>query len=97
MQFAGLPVVAPDKPVFREVLGTSGLLVDMADLYGAARAVAARLAEPDWQARGRAEAAANILRWNRQAAKDRDAVLAFLEARLAALGPSPAPPRVQRA
>ncbi len=90
MQFAGLLVVAPDKPVFREVLGTSGLLVDMADPESAARTVAGRLAEPGWQARSRAQAAANILRWNRQAAQDRDTVIAFLEARLAALDPSAA-------
>ena len=29
-QYAGLPIVAPDKPVFREVLGASGHLVDPA-------------------------------------------------------------------
>jgi glycosyltransferase involved in cell wall biosynthesis len=97
MQFAGLLVVAPDKPVFREVLGTSGLLVDMAEPEDAARAVADRLAEPDWHARSRADASANILRWNRQAARDRDAVMAFLAARLAALDPSAARPQVQRA
>lgn len=96
MQFAGLLVVAPDKPVFREVLGTSSLLVDIADPDGAARAVAGRLAEPGWRARSAAQAAANIARWNRQAAGDRDAVLAFLEERLAALKPvgTPAPARL---
>ncbi len=90
MQFAGLLVVAPDKPVFREVLGTSGLLVDMAEPESAARAVAGRLSETSWRERARAQASANILRWNRQAGQDRDGVIAFLEARLSALDPTAA-------
>ncbi|HUG61515.1 MAG TPA: glycosyltransferase [Methylomirabilota bacterium] len=77
-QYAGLPVVAPDKPVFREVLGSSGLHVDPADPDDAAARIAARLAEPDVFAAAAAAASANIARWNEAAAADREAVVARL-------------------
>ncbi|GJD52186.1 hypothetical protein OPKNFCMD_4948 [Methylobacterium crusticola] len=85
MQFAGLLVVAPDKPVFREVLGESGLLVDLDDMGGAVAAVAGRLRRPDWQAEARALAERNLQRWNLQAEHDRESVVAFLGERLAAV------------
>ncbi len=85
-QYAGLPVVAPDKPVFREVLGRSGLFVDPADPAGAAAAVAAALLAPGAFTAAATAAFANIARWNRAAAQDRDA----LAVRLARMRP-PAP------
>ncbi|WP_018262414.1 glycosyltransferase [Methylobacterium sp. WSM2598] len=85
MQFAGLLVVAPDKPVFHEVLGASGLRVPIGDPEAAAAAVAAALARPDWRREAREAARHNLARWNRQAAGDREAVVDFLGRRLAAL------------
>ena len=69
VQYGGLPVVAPDDPVFREVLGASGLLIRPEDPDAAAGAVAA------WIAGGglpRASAASrgNVARWNAAAAED---------------------------
>ena len=84
MQFGGLLVIAPDKPVFREVLGDSGLLVDVEDADAAAERGAAHLAQPEWRARAADLAAANIDRWNRQAERDRAGVIDFLGQRLAA-------------
>lgn len=77
-QYAGLPVIAPDQPVFREALGTSGAFIDPADPAGAARIVAAALSRPGWRAQAAQAAADNLARWNGQAARDRDAALAMI-------------------
>lgn len=70
-QFAGLLVAAPDMPVFREVLGGSGLFIDSGDADAAARAIVDRLSLPDWRTKARDAAAANLARWNASAAEDR--------------------------
>ncbi|MEL6062789.1 MULTISPECIES: glycosyltransferase [unclassified Methylobacterium] len=69
VQHGGLPVVAPDDAVFREVLGRSGLLIRPEAPEAAARALT------DWLAgSGLARAAAasrdNVARWNAAAAED---------------------------
>jgi glycosyltransferase involved in cell wall biosynthesis len=69
-QYAGLAVIAPDKPVFREVLGSSGTFIDPADPQSAARAIARLLAVPDWRTRTTSAALANVARWNGLAATD---------------------------
>ena len=79
-QYAGLPVVAPDRPVFREVLGASGLLVEPTQAEAAAAAIAASLT-PGWRARSCAAAAVNLTRWNNAAKADRDTVVAMLSRR----------------
>jgi glycosyltransferase involved in cell wall biosynthesis len=78
-QHAGLPVIAPDQPVFREVLGASGLYVDPQDPAAGADAVAGCLAQADWRARHAALAARNLRRWNALAATDRGAVIDMIE------------------
>lgn len=83
-QYAGLPVVAPDKAVFREVLDGSGTLVDPADPGAAAARIATLVAAPDAFAAAASAAAANVARWNAAAARDRDALVARLEAMIAA-------------
>lgn len=70
-QYAGLPVIAPDQPVFREALGVSGTFIAPADPAGAARVVAEVFARPGWRAAATAAAAANLARWNAQAERDR--------------------------
>lgn len=78
VQFAGIPVIAPDQDVFREVLGSSGTFIDTARVHDAAARIAALLGEEGWRGRHRAAAAANIARWNAQAGQDQEAVIAFL-------------------
>lgn len=77
-QYAGLPVIAPDQPVFREVLVGSGLLIDPADARGAAERIASFAAREGWRAAAAAASLANIERWNAQARADRADVVAWL-------------------
>lgn len=81
-QHGGLDVIASDLPVFREVLGVSGLLVDPAKAGEAADAIVARLARPDSFDVARAGAAANLARWNAAADGDRAALIERLQGML---------------
>jgi len=87
-QYAGLPVIAPDKPVFREVLGESGLYIDAADPAAAADRVLALISRTGWRAAAEAAATENLDRWNGLAARDHIETLRLL-ARLAGAGESP--------
>jgi len=78
MQHAGLPVVAPDQDVFREVLGDSGTYIAPTRPAEAACVIAALLAGPNWRADAAARAHANITRWNQHADADRSNVIEFL-------------------
>jgi glycosyltransferase involved in cell wall biosynthesis len=69
-QFAGLPVVAPDKPVFREVLGASGTFIDTERPEDAADAIRNLIARPEWRAEEALKATRNVARWNAAAAQD---------------------------
>lgn len=82
-QYAGLPIIAPDAAIFREVLGESGIHVDAADPAGAAVRIAAALSDGNWRARYAAQASQNLARWNDLARLDREAVVSLI-ARLAA-------------
>ena len=77
-QFAGLPVIAPDQPVFREVLGVSGILIDPAKPGAAAAAIELHFAPPEWRRIHAQLAAENLRRWNRAATADRDRVVEWL-------------------
>ncbi len=74
-QHAGLPVVAPDKAVFREVLGSSGRLVDTADPRRAAAIIDAMVTTPGIFVQAAADAMANVARWNAEAGADRKALI----------------------
>lgn len=82
-QYAGLPIVAPDAAIFREVLGESGIYIDTADPASAATRISAVLSMQDWRARHVALAARNLARWNDLARSDRETVVSLI-ARLAA-------------
>ncbi len=69
-QYAGLSVIAPDKTVFREVLGDSATFIDAANPLAAATKIAQLMAVPDWRARSTAAALANVARWNGLASSD---------------------------
>jgi glycosyltransferase involved in cell wall biosynthesis len=74
-QYSGLPVVAPDADVFREVLGKSGIFIDPADPIAAATRIARLVATDDWRRLHVELARDNLARWNGLAASDRDIVL----------------------
>jgi len=74
-QYSGLPVVAPDADVFREVLGQSGLFIDPADPTAAAADIAGLVATDGWRRVHVQQARDNLARWNGLAASDRDTVL----------------------
>lgn len=78
VQHGGLPVAAPDSAVFREVLGTSGLLIKPDDAEGAAASIAA-WATSEAFARAPEASRANVMRWNSLAAVDADRLHAFLD------------------
>lgn len=82
-QYGGLPIIAPDAAIFREVLGESGIYIDPADPASAAERIAAVLSTPDWRAGYVALAENNLARWNDLARGDREAVVDLI-ARLAA-------------
>ena len=77
-QYAGLPVAAPDRQVFREVLGDSGVWIDPVDAVAAAECIAALVTKPGWRRHHRDLARANIQRWNAQAARDHAAIIDML-------------------
>jgi glycosyltransferase involved in cell wall biosynthesis len=74
-QYAGLPVVAPDQPVFREVLGATGLYIDTRNPRSAAQIIASSLSEVHWRQIHATRAEQNLRRWNAIARADRDAVV----------------------
>jgi glycosyltransferase involved in cell wall biosynthesis len=88
-QYAGLPVIAPDDMVFREVLGASGIFIDRDDCVDAAGTIASMLLPQDTSARYLALNAQNLQRWNRLAEEDRFQVARMI----ASLAESPAAPQ----
>jgi glycosyltransferase involved in cell wall biosynthesis len=77
-QYGGLPVIAPQQPVFREVLGGSGIFIDPADPRAAAGTIAAALTQEHWRAAFIGQASTNLRRWNELAASDRGRVIEWL-------------------
>ena len=70
----GVPVVASDLPVTREVLGDAAALVDAQDVAGLAAALATAVADTDPARRERRRARARLWTWQRCA---RQTVLAY--------------------
>ena len=70
VQYAGLPVVAPDQAVFREVLGESATFVEPSKPDDAAAAILALVSGTEWRGHWATEALANVARWNGIAAGD---------------------------
>lgn len=73
-QYAGLPVIAPDDAVFREVLGDSGIFIDRQNPAVAALAIKAAFADSGWRTRFKQLSAQNLRRWNALAEDDRKRV-----------------------
>ena len=74
-QYGGLPIIAPDQPVFREVLDRSGIFIDPAHPRAAADALVAAFAQEGWRDFFISLASANLRRWNDLAAVDRVRVI----------------------
>lgn len=74
-QYAGLPIVAPNAPVFHEVLGTSGIFIDPSDHSTAASQIGGAIAASQWRRQYVAAATENLARWNALAASDHDIVI----------------------
>lgn len=69
-QYAGLPVIAPDAPVFHEVLGDSGLFIPLSNADAAADLILAHITPSDWRTNTAKSSSANPIQWNARAAKD---------------------------
>lgn len=80
IQHAGLPVIAPDRPIFREVLGDSGTFIHPDRPEEAAALIADLLTTPDWRSRAAALARSNIAKWNSVAEQDQRNAIGFLSA-----------------
>lgn len=69
-QYAGLAVVAPDAPVFREVLGDSAQYFALGEPLAGAQKIAALVAAPRWRKETTEKAVSNPERWNANAVQD---------------------------
>jgi len=78
VQHGGLPTVAPDQDVFREVLGASGTYIDPADSDRAAAVIMKACTGNTWRHRHAQAAIANLQRWNSLATEDHRQALSFL-------------------
>jgi glycosyltransferase involved in cell wall biosynthesis len=77
-QYAGLPVAAPNERVFREVLGSSGILFNSDSPESAANQIADAITMPHWRSHYATASEANIVRWNDVAEFDRRTVVSYL-------------------
>lgn len=78
VQYGGLPVIAPDDAVFREVLGESAIFINPASPADAAKKVKAAFAAPTWRSDFSRLSQKNLARWNALAEEDRRGAIAFL-------------------
>ncbi|WP_024506543.1 glycosyltransferase [Bradyrhizobium sp. ARR65] len=90
-QYGGLPIVAPNASIFREVLDASGIFVDPTEPAAAAARITGLLSDHQWRSRYVALDAQNLQRWNALASADRDAVIGLI----ASLARSEAPMSLQ--
>jgi glycosyltransferase involved in cell wall biosynthesis len=90
-QYGGLPIIAPDAAIFREVLDVSGIFIDPADPAAAAASIAAALSERQWRSDYVARAAQNLKRWNALASTDRHAVIELISRLAERQGPANSP------
>ncbi len=79
VQYGGLPTVAPDQDVFREVLGTSGIYVDPQDPDRAADIIIKACTGTAWRVRHATAAIENLQRWNSLACSDQWQAVSFLQ------------------
>jgi glycosyltransferase involved in cell wall biosynthesis len=78
VQHGSLPVVAPKGEVFDEVLGSSGLLIDVSNPQRAAQMIASLATDPDRLGAAAIASRANVARWNNLAADDLNRFRAYI-------------------
>ncbi|WP_342360450.1 glycosyltransferase [Terrarubrum flagellatum] len=78
-QYSGIPVIAPDQPVFREALAESGSFIFPEDTEKSADMIASVMRREGWRVASATASLANIARWNETARADHAAVIAWLE------------------
>jgi glycosyltransferase involved in cell wall biosynthesis len=78
-QHGGLPTVAPDRDVFREVLGASGIYINPNEPHRAAEAIMKACTGTAWRDRHAVAAHENLQRWNNLASNDHVQAVSFLE------------------
>lgn len=78
-QYAGLPVIAPDAAIFREVLGDSGIFIDASEPALTADRIVDSVSRPGWRTRYVTVGADNLQRWNDLAASDRTVVIDLID------------------
>ncbi len=77
-QYSGIAVVAPDQQVFKEVLGSSAILVDPRDPNSAAEHISEQIATSNWRVKFISQSITNLNDWNGSASRDREAAIALL-------------------
>jgi glycosyltransferase involved in cell wall biosynthesis len=78
LQYAGLPIIAPDQPIFHEVLGASGTYIRPGKPHEAAARISDLFISPNWRGHYAELGKENIARWNVLAQQDRSHSIAFL-------------------
>jgi glycosyltransferase involved in cell wall biosynthesis len=76
-QYGGLAIVVPNDEVFHEVLGTSGIFINMGAPAVAAEIIAAAVGTAEWRSQFVSASQANLKRWNDLAERDRRNVVSF--------------------
>ncbi|WP_413284584.1 glycosyltransferase [Vibrio sp. MA40-2] len=79
VQYGGIAVVASDIEVYREVLGSSGLLIDLDKVDHAVEQIITQFSDPTWLATAAEQSCANVMSWNQEAEKDQHVVLQRLK------------------
>ncbi|MDV7102883.1 glycosyltransferase [Vibrio sp. TH_r3] len=79
VQYGGIAVVASDIEVYREVLGSSGLLIDSDKVDHAVEQIITQFSDPTWLATAAEQSFANVISWNQEAEKDQHVVLQRLK------------------
>ncbi len=87
-QHGGLPTVAPDRDVFREVLGTSGIYINPDEPYRSAEVIMKACTGTAWRDQHAMAADENLQRWNNLATNDQAHAVSFLERLLIRQGTS---------
>lgn len=78
IQYSGIPVAAPDKPIFREVLDKSGLFFNPDHWASAAKAMADLLLSGDQTTAHSYLSLSNVRRWNDAASRDKAAAIEMI-------------------
>jgi glycosyltransferase involved in cell wall biosynthesis len=78
VQYCGIPVIAPDRSIFREVLDSSGIFMQHDEPDQIANSIADIVSAPFWRIKYALASKANIVRWNSIAEIDRGKVMSLL-------------------